>query len=85
MSDWNSQLGLVVKGMELLSCTAADLPDAVNGINKNLQTLIELKKLELGLKAIELANEYHMTTDGVTDWAGEIAAGLDNDIKGPSI
>lgn len=85
MSNWDTQLGLCVKSMELLSCTAADLPDAVNDLNKNLQTLIELKKLELGLKAIELANEYHMTADGVTDWAGEIAAGLNNDIKGPGI
>lgn len=83
MSNWDSQLG--VKCMELLSRASADLPDAVNDINKNLQTLIELKKLELGIKVIELANEYNMTPDGVTDWAGQIAAGLDNDIKGPGI
>ena len=83
MSNWDTQLG--VKCMELLSRASADLPDAVIDINKNLQTLIELKRLELGLKTIELAKEYDMTTDGVTDWAGEIAANLDNDIKGPSI
>jgi len=83
MSNWDTQLG--VKCMELLSRASADLPDAASDINKNLKTLVELKKIELGLKAIELANEYGMTADSVTSWAGELAANMDNDIKGPGI